>query len=184
MKPGALSLSGSPKAREWDDEQSVGLPEAGGFGPISGLHTRAARCLQLLFPFPFPFLPPPPLFRLSAPPRGRGWGEKPGVGRAGEGGMAPVKPTPFPIAVTLVGSLCQGDCHTHIRGSDAGAAWEDGLRNPRHPAPEECWAPLLPAGTRAATKQGFACRVGQQLLTSLGLRSWRRRPLKVHKNQS
>lgn len=104
----------------------------------------------------------------------------------GVGEMVPVKPTPFPIAVTLVGTLCQGDCLTHIRGSEAGAAWEDGLRNPRHPAPEECWAPLLPAGggARAASKQGFACRVGQQLLTSLGLRSWRRGPLKVHKNQS
>ena len=82
--------------------------------------------------------------------------------------------------------LCQGDCLTHIRGSEAGAAWEDGLRNPRHPAPGECWAPLLPAGGSAwaASKQGFACRVGQQLLTSLGLRSGRRGPLKVHKNQS
>ena len=180
VKTGVLSRS--PKAREWDDEQSVGLPEAGGFGPISGLRTTAALCLQLLFPFPFPFLPPPPPFRLSAPPRGRGWGEKE-RGRWG-GGRWFLSNRPPSQSRLLWWVLCQGDCLTHIRGREAGAAWEDGLRNPRHPAPGECWAPLLPAGggAWAASKQGFACRVGQQPLTSLGLRSWRRGSLKVRKN--
>lgn len=58
---------------------------------------------------------------------GGGDGARSRGGGGGGGGrrMVPVKPTPFPIAVTLVGTLCQGDCHTHIRGSDAGAAWED-----------------------------------------------------------
>lgn len=170
MKPGALSLSGSPKAREWDDEQSVGLPEAGGFGPISGLHTRAALCLQLLFPFHFLFFHLLPFSGCLLHPWG-GDGAKSRGGEGGRKGMVPVKLTPFPIAVTLVGSLCQGDCHTHIRGSDAGAAWEDGLRDTSS-SPGGVLGSSPPAEHRAATKQALPAALDQQLLTSLGLRSW------------
>ena len=120
--------SRSPKAREWDDEQSVGLPEAGGFGPISGLRTTAALCLQLLFPFPFPFLPPPPPCRLSAPPRGRGGGGAGGgscqtdplPNRGYSGGYSARETVSHTSEAVRLGRRGRTDCGTHVirpRGS-------------------------------------------------------------------
>lgn len=113
----------------------------------------------------------------SAPPPGRGK-------------VASCLTTFLPVPVILLRTLCWCGSHTYqdlvsdMQPSDTGQAWEDRLRRLRHPAGEGCCTTLLPAGigVLAALKLGFACRVTShrsQLLTSLGLISWRRGQLRT-----
>ena len=153
----------------------MGLPEAGCFGPISGLRTRAALCLQFLFPFPFPFLPPPPLFRLFASPGG------------GDGARRSSLTAHLPIPVILLGTLCQGGCHTHQgQGSDAGAGVGGRTAEPTSSSPGGvlCCSPASGWRCLGCRQAGLCLPCRQQLLTSLGLLTWRSRPLKVRKNLS
>lgn len=85
---------------------------------------------------------------------------------------------PAPAARSCVGGPFAGESVASKSGP-AGAAWEDGLRSPRHPAPGDCC--VCPP---TSAPRGACLSCCYQLPPSLGLQSWRSEWLKDHKTQS
>lgn len=156
--------AGAPRGPRVGWRVARGPSGSGLIGPGSGLRTRAALCTASLSSPPCFLgthcLPFPVILR----PRGRG--------------SLLTAHLPAPAARSCVGGPFAGESVASKSGP-AGAAWEDGLRSPRHPAPGDC---CVCPPTSAPRRACLSCR--HQLPTSLGLQSWRSEWLKDHKTQS
>lgn len=155
--------AGAPRGPRVGWRVARGPSGSGLIGPGSGLRTRAALCTA----------------SLSSPPcfLGTHCLPFPVILRPG-GGVAFHRPPPSSRRSLLRWGTLAGESVASKSGP-AGAAWEDRLRSPRHPAPGDCCVCPPTSAPRGAC---LSCR--HQLPTSLGLQSWRSEWLKDHKTQS